>query len=177
VRSTRAPPLRPRGRFRRTPRLQLRATIESRGQTGTEDSTLAATTHRRKSAGCCDGDSGKPWEANLSAANIHIFCPIGVSQTHRCIVMQLVHLRTTPISKKPKRTIGFNLQRLNRPSVEAAIATHSSQKRDSNISNQLAQLGKVTGVGQKCRNRARRSCCLVKIGFLTAGRRAGHHCR
>jgi hypothetical protein len=90
---------------------------------------------------------GIPKQATRTAhGDIHIFLRIGVSQTHPCVVMELVHLRSTPIRKKPKRSIGFNLQRLNRPSVEAAIAINSSKKCDSNISNQLAQPGEVTGV-------------------------------
>ena len=61
-------------------------------------------------------------------------------------MMQFVDLRTTPIGKKPKSSIGVNLQCLNRPSMKAAVLINGSQKCDPNISNQLAHLGQVTGV-------------------------------
>ena len=76
--------------------------------------------------------------------DIHIFRRICVSQTYSYVVMQLVHLRAAPIGKKPKRSIGIYLQRLNRPHVEPAIAIRRCKKCDWNISNKLAQLSQVT---------------------------------
>jgi hypothetical protein len=56
-------------------------------------------------------------------------------------MMQLVHLGTTPVGKKPKSSIGVNLEGLNRPSVKSAIVINSGKKPDPNISDQLAHLG------------------------------------
>jgi len=70
---------------------------------------------------------------------------ISVSQTYPYVATQLVHLGTTPIRKKPKRSIGLNLQRLNRPRVKVSIAIDRCKKRHSNLSNQLAQLGEIAG--------------------------------
>jgi hypothetical protein len=53
------------------------------------------------------------------------------------------------VGEELKDSIGFDFQRLNRPSMEMAIAIYRRKKRNSNIQNELAQLGQVSRVRAK----------------------------